>query len=30
MGMVVGTRGETFVKVVVSYDGRVITAYPVK
>lgn len=29
-GMVVGTRGESFVKVVVSNDGRVITAYPVK
>jgi len=30
MGSVVGTRGETFVKVVVSNDGRIITAYPVK
>ncbi|NYI70205.1 hypothetical protein GGQ54_000765 [Naumannella cuiyingiana] len=30
MGSIVGRRGETFVKVVVSNDGRVITAYPVK
>jgi RHS repeat-associated protein len=30
MGVVVGTRGETSVKIVVSNDGRVITAYPVK
>ncbi len=30
MGSVVGTRGETFVKVVVSNDGHGITAHPVK
>ncbi|SEG43121.1 hypothetical protein SAMN04488592_2986, partial [Microbacterium azadirachtae] len=30
MGQVVGTKGETSVKVVVSNDGRIITAYPVK
>lgn len=30
MGSILGTRGETFVKVVVSNDARIITAYPVK
>lgn len=30
IGTAVGTRGETFVKAVVSNDGRIITAYPVK
>jgi hypothetical protein len=30
MGTTVGTRGQTVVKVVVGYDGNVITAYPVK
>jgi hypothetical protein len=30
VGTVVGTRGQTSVKVVVGYDGNIITAYPVK
>lgn len=30
MGAAVGTRGETYVKAVISNDGRIITAYPVK
>ncbi len=30
MGTVVGTRGETVVKAVVSNDGHIITTYPVK
>jgi len=30
MGSVVGARGETWVKVVVSNDGHIITDYPVK
>jgi hypothetical protein len=30
VGTAIGTRGETSVKVVVGYDGNVITAYPVK
>lgn len=30
LGRVVGTKGEATVKVVVSSDGRVITAYPVR
>lgn len=30
LGTVVGTGGQTSVKVVVGYDGNVITAYPVK
>ena len=30
LGTVIGTKGQTAVKVVVSNDGRIITAYPVK
>jgi hypothetical protein len=30
IGSVIGTKGQTFVKAVVSNDGRIITAYPVK
>jgi hypothetical protein len=30
VGTTVGTKGQTAVKVVVGYDGNVITAYPVK
>jgi hypothetical protein len=28
-GRAIGTKGETTLRVVVSYDGRVITAFPV-
>jgi len=30
VGSAIGTKGQTFVKAVVSIDGRIITAYPVK
>jgi hypothetical protein len=30
LGTVIGTKGQTAVKVVVSNDGRIITVYPVK
>ena len=30
VGTAIGTRGETYVKAVISKDGRIITAYPVK
>jgi hypothetical protein len=30
LGRTIGTKGQTVVKIVVSNDGRVITAYPVK
>ena len=30
VGSVIGTKGQTFVKAVISNDGRIITAYPVK
>jgi hypothetical protein len=29
-GSVIGTKGQTYVKAVISNDGRIITAYPVK
>lgn len=28
-GQIVGTRGQTFIRVIISYDGRVINAFPV-
>lgn len=30
VGSVIGTKGQTYVKAVISNDGRIITAYPVK
>jgi hypothetical protein len=30
LGQVIGTKGQTWLKVVVSDDGNIITAYPVK
>ena len=30
MGKTVGTKGETAIKVVFDYAGKIITAYPVK
>jgi hypothetical protein len=30
LGQVIGTRGETWIKIVVANDGQIITAYPIK
>ncbi len=30
LGQAIGTKGQTWLKVVVSDDGNIITAYPVK
>ena len=29
LGIVVGTKGETAIRVIVKYPGRIITAFPV-
>jgi hypothetical protein len=30
LGMVIGSKGETAIRVIVKYPGRVITAFPVR